>query len=116
MICTRMPKMKHLNNALKACYQTAEIDTSLGILNSINVKGNKLTFTIQDGPIKECGVNGIQVTDILEYCKELYKSLNKDFPCRENTLTITKIEEAIHWQEARTKDRESRNVEGFNKE
>ena len=29
-------------------------------------------------------------------------------------LTITQIEEAIHWQDARTKDRENRKVEGKN--
>lgn len=107
--------MKHLNSALTACYQIAQIDTDSGIINSIDINKNKITFTIQDGPIKEFGVNGIQVTDMLEYCKELYKSLNKSFPCRENALTITKIEEAIHWQDARTKDRESRGVEGLNK-
>ncbi len=108
--------MKHLNNALQSCYQIAQIDTDSGIINSIDIRKNKITFTIQDGPIKEFGINGIQVTDMLEYCKELFKSLNKDFPCRENALTITKIEEAIHWQDARTKDRKSRKVEGYNKE
>lgn len=74
---------------------------------------NVLTFKIQDGPIKEVGINGLQATDLLFFTKELFKSLNKDFPCRENALTITKIEEAIHWQDARTKDRESRGVEGI---
>ena len=33
---------------------------------------------------------------------------------REKSLTLTKLEEAIHWQEARTKDRQRRNVEGRN--
>ena len=80
-----------------------------------SVKDNVLTFTFQDGPIKEVGENGLQATDLLFFTKELFKSLNKAFPCRENSLTITKIEEAIHWQDARTKDRESRKVEGFNK-
>ncbi len=97
--------MKHLIEALQA------IDNS----PYITVKDNVLTLTIQDGPIGEFGINGIQATDMLIYTKELFKSLNKTFPCRENSLTITKIEEAIHWQEARTKDRESRKVEGFNK-
>lgn len=80
----------------------------------IKVDGNKVEFTIQDGPIGDVGVNGIQVTDMLEFVKEVYKSLNSAFPCRENSITITKIEEAIHWQDARTKDRESRGVEGKN--
>lgn len=82
----------------------------------LSISSNVVSFVIQDGPIKEVGENGCQATDILIYTKELFKSLNKAFPCRENSLTITKIEEAIHWQDARTKDRENRKVEGFNKE
>ena len=73
-------------------------------------------FTIQSDPIGEVGVNGCQALDMLEYTKCLFESLNEAFPCRENALTITKIEEAIHWQHARTLDRERRKVEGQNKE
>lgn len=51
---------------------------------------------------------------MLKYVKCLFQSLNDAFPCRENALTITKIEEGIHWQEARTKDRLTRKVEGQN--
>lgn len=84
--------------------------------NFIRIKGNQVTFQIQDGPIGESGVNGCQATDMLIFVKELYKSLNNKFACRENALTITKLEEAIHWQEARTKDRENRGVEGKSEE
>lgn len=73
-------------------------------------------FTIQSDPVSEVGVNGCQATDMLQYVCELFKSLNKKHPCRENSLTITKIEEALHWQEARTKDRERRGVEGKNQD
>lgn len=34
------------------------------------------------------------------------------FRCRENSLAITHIEEALHWLAARTADREQRGVEG----
>lgn len=34
------------------------------------------------------------------------------FRCRENALAITKLEEALHWLQARTADREARGVEG----
>ncbi len=37
------------------------------------------------------------------------------FQCRENALAITKLEEALHWLEARTRDREGRGVEGEHK-
>lgn len=75
-----------------------------------------IKFTVQSDPIGEVGVNGVQALDILKYTKCLFQSLNAVFTCRENALTITKIEEAIHWQDARTKDRLIRNVEGENKD
>lgn len=34
------------------------------------------------------------------------------FRCRENALAITHLEEALHWLQARTADRERRGVEG----
>lgn len=34
------------------------------------------------------------------------------FKCRENAIAITKLEEALHWCQARTEDREERGVEG----
>lgn len=74
-----------------------------------------ISFIVQSDPIKQVGVNGIQAVDMLRYVKCLFQSLNDAFPCHENALTITKIEEAIHWQEARTKDRILRSVEGENK-
>ena len=73
---------------------------------------NSLSFTIQNGPIKENGVNGCQVTTIIEAAKIILENLNKQFPCRENSMTITKLDEALMWQDKRTKDREKRNVEG----
>ena len=36
------------------------------------------------------------------------------FRCRENALIITKVEEAIHWGNHRTAERERRGVEGVN--
>lgn len=81
----------------------------------INDECNAITFKIQDGPIKECGVNGCQVTDMIAVSLKIIQGLQAKFPCRENAITITKLEEALMWQEARTKDREKRNVEGFNK-
>ena len=34
------------------------------------------------------------------------------FRCRENALSITHLEEALHWLQARTRAREERGVEG----
>lgn len=76
---------------------------------------NSLSFTIQNGPIKEKGVNGCQVDTIIYAAKAILEGLNKNFPCRENACAITKLDEAIHWLDARKKDRELRQVEGLNK-
>ena len=77
---------------------------------------NSLSFTLQNGPIKEVGKNGCQVTDVIAVAKHIIEQLNAKFPCRENAMTITKLDEALLWQEKRTKDREARNVEGLSKQ
>lgn len=77
---------------------------------------NSLSFTLQNGPIKENGKNGCQVTDVIAVAKHILEQLNAKFPCRENAMTITHLDEALMWQEKRTKDREARNVEGLSKQ
>jgi len=79
--------------------------------NFINIEGNKISFTIQDGVISENGVNGIQASDLIGYSLELIKSVNNAFSCRENSITITKLEEALNAQNNRVIDRIKRNVE-----
>ena len=76
---------------------------------------NSLSFTIQNGPVKEVGTNGCQVDTVIEAAKIIIEGLNKNFPCRENAMAITKLDEALMWLEKRTKDREKRQVEGLNK-
>jgi len=111
--------MRHVEIAsLKFANETPPfVAPFLNIENIADEKGVApvVKFTIQSDPIGEVGINGMQATDMLLYVKCLFQSLNDAFPCRENSLTITKIEEAIHWQDARTRDREMRKVEGQNK-
>lgn len=73
---------------------------------------NSISFTIQNGPIKENGINGCQVDTVIETAKIMISEMNKEFPCRENALAVTKLEEALHWLEHRRKERERRGVEG----
>lgn len=80
----------------------------------IQVTGAMISFDLQDGPVKENGRNGTDATDLIRYAIGLYREFNSAFPCRENSITITKLEEALLWQESRTRDRESRGVEGKN--
>lgn len=76
---------------------------------------NSLSFTIQNGPIKDHGVNGCQVDTVIEAAKLIIEGLNKKLPCRENSLAITKLDEALLWLGKRKADRIAREVEGTNK-
>ena len=67
----------------------------------------------QVGPVREDGVNGAQIDEVLAACVEKLRALNQPpYDTRETSLAITHIEEAIHWLEARTRDRIRRGVEG----
>ena len=70
----------------------------------------------QEGPIKECGVNGVCNEDLIAMviCR-LEHFQKSEFSCRENALAITKLEEALMWLRKRTVGRELRNVEGTHK-
>jgi hypothetical protein len=81
----------------------------------VNHTCNAITFKIQDGPIKEVGKNGCQVTDMIAVAKHIMEKLNDKFPCRDNAQTITKLDEALMWQKKRTDDRILREVEGLSK-
>lgn len=67
----------------------------------------------QEGPIKEAGVNGVNNEDLLIMVKTRLEHFNQtDFRCKENSMAITKIEEALLWLRKRTMGREARGVEG----
>jgi hypothetical protein len=76
---------------------------------------NSISFTLQNGPIKEVGVNGCQVDTLIEAAKLIIEGLNAKFPCRENSMVITKLDEALMWSEKRKSDRIKREVEGTSK-
>ncbi|MFH2033350.1 MAG: hypothetical protein ABIJ26_01420 [Candidatus Margulisiibacteriota bacterium] len=76
---------------------------------------NSIEFRIQNGPIKENGVNGCQVDTMIVAALLIIKGLHKRFPCWENALAIIKLKEALLWLGARKANREARGVEGENK-
>ena len=84
---------------------------------STEKRDNEFCFVrFQNGPIKENGVNGCYQEDLLHIVLDRLNNFQKgDFRCRENSLAITKIEEALHWLRHRTQDREDRRVEGTSK-
>lgn len=76
---------------------------------------NMISFRIQNGPIKEVGKNGCQVEDVIAVAKKIIEELNGKYPCRENSMMITKLDEALMWSRERTRNREQRGVEGLSK-
>lgn len=76
---------------------------------------NQIAFQLQNGPIKETEMNGCQVDELIHVAKLVVEGLNKKYPCRQNSLAITKLEEALHWLNDRRNDRSKRGVEGHSK-
>jgi hypothetical protein len=64
--------------------------------------GTKLD-TINDGTTNE---------EVLAVLIDRLNFLQAKFPCRENAIVITKLQEALMWLNERTKGRVARNVEG----
>jgi hypothetical protein len=60
--------------------------------------------------------NGAFVETVIAAAKqriEFYQAANGGkFACRENSIAITKLDEALLWLDKRTREREARNVEG----
>ena len=69
------------------------------------VEGSTELRTVNDGTTNE---------EVLEVLIDRLSYLQSKFPCRENAIVITKLEESLMWLNKRTADRIKRNVEGKN--
>ena len=79
----------------------------------IGLDNSYAKVNFQKGPIKENGVNGCHNEDLIAIVIDRLQCLNQgDFACREHSIAITKLEEALLWLNKRTQDRIARNVEG----
>jgi hypothetical protein len=78
----------------------------------VNHEKGTIQFKLQDGPIKEHGVNGCQVETLIHTALLIIKGLNAKTPCVENGNAINKLEMALRWLNERTHDRKERGVEG----
>lgn len=78
-------------------------------------RGDHGSLCFQHGPIKEAGVNGTTIEAVQRALINRLRGFNDGpFRCRENSLAITHMEEALHWLDARTRARQHQNVEGTN--
>ena len=79
--------------------------------------GTGIDIRWQDGPLGRGATrrppNGAFVEGVIEAAVDRLQFYNESkFRCRENSIAITHLEEALHWLEARTAERERRDVEG----
>jgi hypothetical protein len=65
--------------------------------------GNGVLQTVNDGTTNE---------ELIEVLINRLQYLNGKFPCRENSIALTKLDEALLWLNKRTSDRIKRNVGG----
>ncbi len=83
-------------------------------------QGQTIQF-IQKEPVEEGSTELKTVSDgttneeLIEVLIDRLNFLQAKFPCRENAIVITKLEESLMWLNKRTADRLKRNVEGTNK-
>lgn len=79
--------------------------------------GTGIQIIWQNGPLgrgaDRLAPNGAFVEGVIQAALgRLQHYQGTKFKCRENALAITKLEEALHWCQHRTADRERREVEG----
>ena len=113
--------IRHWTGANGAEYESCNYLDAEGNPAGGYVKGLGIEFRFQDGPLGRGDdrrePNGAFVEDLETaaiHRMEFYQSTR--FKCRENDLVITKLQEAQHWGQHRTRDREERGVEGLNLE
>jgi hypothetical protein len=73
---------------------------------------NSISFTIQNGPVKEAGCNGCQVDTLIEAAKIMIDGLNKKHPSVFNERAIADLDCALKNLSDRRDDRVRRGVEG----
>jgi len=72
--------------------------------SGVGLSGDGVTLhTMSDGTTNE---------ELLAVLIDRMQFLQAKFPCRENAIVITKLEESLMWLNKRTEDRKKRNVEG----
>ena len=98
-----------------ALLHEGEEDLCLEESIAIDSSQNTMVITFQDGPIKEVGVNGVQIETLVAIYGKIVEEFNKKYPHRENEVILKHVEGIMEATERRKRDRESRGVEGRSK-
>ena len=78
---------------------------------TVDNSNDTITFKIMSRPALEGGT-GVQHVDLIKAAKHVIEVFNKEHPSRDNAMTITKLDEAIMWQQKRTDTRTRLGLEG----
>ena len=79
-----------------------------------HVKQDFIDIKFQLGPVKEVGINGCQIDDVLDVLiKRLGGFERGPFACEYNKQTLAALQQAKYWSTRRTAARTERNVEGL---
>jgi len=100
--------MKILREGHKYIMDNFEDDTTNHVIQFIEkdpVEGSV-------GGVLETVHNGTTNEEVLRVLINRMQYLQSKFPCRENAIVITNLEESLMWLEKRTADRKVRGVEG----
>lgn len=85
-------------------FENKETSQGIQFIHKIPVsEGSIGLVTVEDGTTNE---------ELLAVLIDRMQYLQDKFPCRENAIVITKLEESLMWLNKRTADRVARNVEG----
>lgn len=73
-----------------------------------------VSYDLHEGQYLEFGpaANGTTNEEVIEVLIHRLRWLNQKLPCRENSLALTKLEEALHWLGARGRNRAAQGVTG----
>lgn len=82
-------------------------------ISPLNSAPPTVSIKFQKGALREVGFNGVSDEALIAILIDRLRGFQSGpLSCRENALALTKLEEAMHWLNARTKDRVERGVEG----
>ena len=75
--------------------------------------GFTATLRFQEGAVPAVGANGLTNEVLIAIVVDRLRAFQAGpYPCRENALAITNLEQGLMWLQRRTADRLRRNVEG----
>lgn len=78
-----------------------------------NTPMTNVPLSFQNGAIAEVGVNGITNEALVAVLIDRMRGFQAGkYSCRENALALTHLEDALHWLQHRTRQRQLRGVEG----